>query len=58
MSRKTQGKGMSRGMSPELIKKETDGLDAPIPEKDDQKESKLRNVPGLPRPVPRRSSKS
>ena len=58
MSRKTQGKGMSRGMSPELIKKETDGLDAPIPENRDHKESKLRNVPGLPRPMSRRSTKS
>jgi hypothetical protein len=30
MSRKGQGKGMSKGMSPELLKKETDGTPLPL----------------------------
>ena len=30
MSRKSQGKGMSSGMSPELLKKQTDGVTPPL----------------------------
>lgn len=57
MSRKTQGKGMSRGMSPELIEKET------LVEKRGEvglknREPNLKSVPGLPRPNRRRPAKA
>jgi hypothetical protein len=53
MSRKIQGKGMSKGMSPELLKKETNGLTPPLKaleQKDAEHEARrthrLKRLPG------------
>ncbi len=51
MSRKQPGKGMSKGMSPELIVKMRDGQD--IQEKKPIEEPPIRTVPA-PAPSPRR----
>jgi len=58
VSRKTQGKGMSRGMSPEFIEKATAGENRPGEAALNPKEPKLTFVPGLPRPVRRRPPKA
>jgi hypothetical protein len=51
MSRKIQGKGMSKGMSPELLKKQTDGLTPPLKaleRKDAEHESRRARRPKAP----------
>ena len=58
MSRKTQGKGMSRGMSPEFIEKEIAGERQPGDADVKAKQPNLKFVQGLPRPVRRRAPKA
>ena len=58
MSRKTHGKGMSRGMSPEFLDKEVAGEKRPGESTFKPKQPNLKLVPGLPRPVHRRSPKA
>lgn len=53
MSRKTKGKGMSQGISPELLLKETDGALNSRQRLIGTKSPTLRRVPGLPRPTRR-----
>jgi hypothetical protein len=57
MSRKAQGKGMSRGISPELLEKEADGRPVPNLETTKETAARLRPVSGLPRPPRRRPSR-
>jgi|GEM_PF-5263380 len=50
MSRKTHGKGRSRGLSPEEFKKLADGLENPNLISADERDAAthLRKLPGLP----------
>lgn len=50
MSRKTQGKGISQGMPPELLRKEGDGQPVPAPGPDPRRARAPHYQTGLPRP--------